>query len=156
MPNVMSYVPTFEERVFHAAVDYLGFPYEQFGDNDKFDCSQLVVNVFRLVGFNLPDMRAADFYDQLFTLPQPPETGPKVGAIFRREEGEIVHIGLIGPSGTIVVHATLRDGRVVVKSLDQVEYSDIRFLDCAKLLEYMGKNFGKPSPIDLPRKPGGA
>jgi hypothetical protein len=150
MPDVGTYSPTFTELAFHAAVNYLGMPYEAMGDNNRLDCSQLVVNVFRSLGFAIPDMRATDFRDQLFTLPNPPETGPKLGAIFRREDGKVVHIGLLGPSGTIVIHATQRDGRVVVKALDKVEYTEVMYLDVVKLMDYYTRT------IRMSRTPGPA
>jgi hypothetical protein len=131
-----AYSPTFSELAFHAAINYLGMPYEAVGANDRLDCSQLIVNVFRTIGFKVPDMRATDFRDQLFTLPNPPESGPKLGAIFRRENGKVVHIGLLGPNGGVVIHATQSDGRVVVKALDHVKYSEIMYLDILELMNY--------------------
>lgn len=141
------YYPTLSEQFFHAGINYLGMPYESVGSSDRLDCSQLFVNVFRVCGFGtFPDMTAADLRKQLFTLVGPPETGPIVGAIFRREGGKVVHIGLLSPSGSVVLHATKADGRVVVKALELVEYSEITFLDVPTLMNYYTKGIRVQTP----------
>jgi hypothetical protein len=136
--------PTLAERLFHAAVTYLGAPYEATGPNDKMDCSELVVRSFRGIGFQVPDMTAQELHDTLFTRDQRSSVRSAVGALFRREGGDIVHIGLLGPNFDTVIHATLADGRVVVKAVSAVQYSEIKFLDSDVLLEYLGPALRAP------------
>jgi len=141
------YFPTLAEQFFHAGINYLGMPYESTGPSDRLDCSQLIVNIFKTCGFSrFPDMTAADLREQMFTLVSPPETGPIVGAIFRREGGKVVHIGLLSPSGSAVLHATKSDGRVVVKGLNVVEYSEVMYLDVLALMNYYTKGIRIQTP----------
>jgi hypothetical protein len=132
-----NYVPSFAERLFHSAVDYLGKPYTDTDGEDSFDCSQFVVFVLRRMGFSIPDMRAADLREKLFTLPVAPDTGPLVAAFFRREGGEVVHIGLLGPGMETVIHNSKSEGRVRIQALERVEYTELTYLDCAALMTYM-------------------
>jgi len=138
MPKRSDY-QSFSERLMMLAVMQIGRPYEDKGQADQFDCSQFVLVTLRAMGFNIPDMTASDMFDRLFTLNSQPEVGPIVGAMFRREKGKIVHIGLLGPSGDTVIHNTLQDGRVVLKSLENVRHTDIRFLECRALMSYLAE-----------------
>lgn len=131
--------PSVPERIIHAAIAYLGMPYEFGGKGDKStDCSQLVINVLGVLGFQVPDSTAGELRQQLFTLSEPPDSGPVVGAIFRRKNGKISHIGILGPSMDTVVHATASDGRVVLKALEKVDYDEIAYLDFRALMDYLG------------------
>jgi hypothetical protein len=136
MPNPVT--PGFADRMFHIAIDYLGMPYEDKGPDSRLDCSQLLINVFRRMGFMIPDMRAADLRDQFFTLDLAPPIGPVVGAMFRRESGKVVHVGLLNGSCDTVIHASGAATRVVVQALDNVKHSEVMYLDAAALLGYLG------------------
>ena len=146
MPNPDS--PNFAERAFHTAIDYLGMPYEDKGPDNRLDCSQLIINVFRRMGFLIPDMRAADLRDNFFNLISSPVTGPNVGAMFRRDNGKVVHVGLLNPDFDVVIHASGKAKRVIVQALDNVKWSEITFLNIAALTEYLG-----PIQVVTPKRP---
>jgi cell wall-associated NlpC family hydrolase len=129
-----------EERIAVYAITHLGFPYEFGGtgvDGKGLDCSQLVVNVLQMLGFDVPDMTAKQLREEFFTLSRPPDRGPLTSAIFRGKKGDVNHIGLCGPSGDTVIHATKQDGRVVLKALDLIEFDEVMWLDYRSLMPYL-------------------
>jgi hypothetical protein len=146
------YVPTFAERLFHSAVDYLGRPYSDKDGADSFDCSQFVVVSIRRMGFNLPDMSASDLRQKLFTLPVAPDTGPLVAAFFRREGEKVVHIGLLNPGMDTVIHNSKSEGRVRIQALEFVPHTELMYMDCAWLMSHLAMAKVMRAPNASPRE----
>jgi cell wall-associated NlpC family hydrolase len=146
-----------EERVAVFAITHLGYPYEFGGDGSPgkgLDCSQLVVNVFNMLGFAVEDMNSEQLRTNFFTLYKEPDVGPVVKAIFRVGKTGVNHIGLCGPSGDTVIHATKQDGRVVLKSLESILYDETMWLDFRALMPYL-KIIRDVPPPRQPNLPGG-
>ena len=102
------------EQVVTIAKHQLGTPYRAGGNTPGgFDCSGLVVYVFRQVGVQLPRTAADQFASMIPT--RFPEPGDLV--FFEIVEGSISHVGIYVGSETFI-HAP-RPGRTV-------EYADMR------------------------------
>lgn len=130
---------SFAARWTVIAVSRIGIPYKFGGDGkDGIDCSQLVVDVMRLMGFDVPDKTADDLRREFFTLDVPPAGGPSISAIFRKNTaGKAIHIGLIVGDGSSVVHATAQAGRVILQGTNLTGYDEIKYLDVRPLITYL-------------------
>jgi hypothetical protein len=98
----------FETNLLRAGVEWLGHHYEYGGHGqgeDGIDCSGLVVEIFKDMGWEIADRSSEDFFNEIFTLRSPPFAGPVIKAWFGDSVGTKTHIA-IEVTPRVVIHST--------------------------------------------------
>jgi hypothetical protein len=113
----------FRTRYLHEAVKYVGVPYEHGGQSVLgLDCSGLIVEILRDLGFRVHDMTAHELFEQLFNQPQACHAGSIEGCFLTEQDSDnqirIVHSALFLSDDTII-HSTERYGRVLIQSIER-------------------------------------
>jgi cell wall-associated NlpC family hydrolase len=88
-------------------VKFIDVPYVFGGQDEKgLDCSGLVVQAFKISGLPIFDRTAKQLYEDLFTLTDPPVSGPRISALFSfSKDSEVDHVAfVVGPD--VVFHTT--------------------------------------------------
>lgn len=104
--KLKSYDPwSIESAFIKFCLARIGADYELGGHGPKYDCSGLIIEMIRNIGWNVVDKSAADMNTGYFSLDKPFFYGPWTQVIFLIPDDVVTHMSLVADYGTSIVHA---------------------------------------------------